>query len=157
MKKARLLYYSTLLVAGCTFTACEDDAELPNKTDLLTGKDWKMTAASVAPGIPDGNGGTIRDVYARYPSCRQDDLLRFETPSTLKELSGPSMCTGDVASKTGTWSFSSDQKQLYLVRQGKSTTDDYSVDELTSSSMRLKTTERSNGVDYTFTYTYARQ
>jgi hypothetical protein len=157
MKKARLLYYSTLLAAGCTFTACEKETEGPNKVDLLTNKDWKMTAGSVNPGIPDGSGGTIRDVYANYQPCRQDDLLRFESTDVLKELSGPSRCSGDVALKTGTWRFSTDQTKLFLLRQGKSTTDDYSVESLTSSTMRLKTTERNNGVDYTFTYTYSKQ
>lgn len=158
MKHVRLLSYGALLAAaGCTFTSCSDDNEpTTDKVSTLTARDWKMTAGSVTPGIPSG-GTTIRDVYAAYPSCRQDDLLHFEKPNVLKELSGPTQCSGDVASKTGTWSFSSDQSQLYLLRQGKSTTDDYSVKQLTSTTMKLETTETNNGVAYTFTYTYTAQ
>ena len=70
-----------------TFSSCkkkEDEPVIeptpppPTKTELLTGKNWRLTAFTCDPPYDFfGTGTPISNVYAQYSPCDKDDILLF--------------------------------------------------------------------------------
>ena len=148
--------FSTYLVAvalGCTLLGCskKEDAT-PSKTELLTNKNWVVTAFTVSPGVSVG-GTTITDVYAQTPACSRDDISRFETPNVFKDDEGASKCNAtDPQTITGTWVFNSDQTVLTVTENGSAQS--FNISSLTSNQMVLTVSQVANNVTYTYTITY---
>ena len=159
LMKTLSTYVLVAALAALT-VSCKKDSETPakTKTDLLTGKDWIITAATVSPGFPNPNGGApITDFYAQLDACDKDDFVRFDKPNTFKSDEGANRCTGAPQTQTGTWSFNSNETILSSVVGTDA--NNYNVLELAESNMKLGLTEDlfGNGVNYTLTFTFAKK
>ena len=150
----KLCSYCAVVVLGLLTLGCskkKDDAA-PSKTDLLTGKNWIISAETVSPGISSG-GTIITDLYGQFQSCQKDDFVRFETPNVLKDDEGAVKCVStDPQTTTGTWVFNADQS-IITITEG-ATIQSLNIIELTDSSLKVTVSQTSNNVAYTFTVTY---
>jgi Lipocalin-like domain len=93
------------------FTACKKDK---STTELLTsGNGWKITAFTVNPGIPVGNGVVITDFYAQIEACTKDDITIFKAGGVLNTDEGLTKCDPtDTQTTIGTWALSADEKTI---------------------------------------------
>jgi hypothetical protein len=118
-------------------------------TQQLTGKDWRLRSASIAaPGQP-----TI-DVYALSQPCSLDDITQYTTPNTVYYLEGPTKCDPlDPQVQTATWGLSTNDTQLSVTANG--TTNTFTIEELTSTSLILSYSTVQSGVVATIKTAYA--
>lgn len=145
MKNLSLLLFA---LAG-TFGGCKKaDPAPPTATQLLTGKKWQATSASIILNAP---GATPTDTYALTPPCFRDDFERFDAPNTFTYDEGPTKCfAADPQTQLGLWAFSRNDTQLIVTYAGLSAL--YTVDELTATSLKVHSVStNSNGVDETST------
>src|SRR5687768_4887999 len=84
------------------FTACsKDDDAAPSKTEMLTGKNWKVSAETVSV-----NNGTPNDVYASATACEKDNFISFATDGKFTFDEGATKCSSnEPQTQAGTWSF----------------------------------------------------
>jgi hypothetical protein len=149
--KMTKLFLATVAIAAISFSGCKKNSE--SNTDKLTGKNWKITALTVDPPLAGG----ITDVYAQIPSCSQDDLTKFTTPSAVTFDEGATKCNAsDPQTTTGSWAWNSDETILSIT-DDSGTTDSYTILSLSSSEMKAKFTDNSSGVVETFTVTFKAQ
>lgn len=152
------------LAATTLLSACDKDKVKPaNKTELLTGKDWVMTAQTVSPAIRLASGRSITDLYAEMDDCDKDDFLRFEKPSAYTLNDGATKCDpSDPHSFSGSWSFSDGEKVLNTTLQSPDPTEDpvtssYNIVELKEDGMKLSGIQRHQNQDYTFTFVFRKR
>ncbi|MBK9799338.1 MAG: hypothetical protein IPP56_06235 [Bacteroidetes bacterium] len=93
MKKIKTSLFALLMlsaVSATLFSGCKKDKEeetvtptpapAPTKTELLTGKNWKVTAINCDPAIDwNGNGVMVTNIYAQLSPCGVDDITVFNT------------------------------------------------------------------------------
>ena len=156
MKKK--LYVSALMVAvsAIIFNGCKkkDDPE-PTKTELLTGKNWKVTALTSDPAV-DINGVLVTNVYNQMDQCSKDDLDRFESNGIYKFDEGLTKCNvNDPQTVTGTWSFNSNQTIITVTVNGN--TSSFNVESIGESTMKANTVYNDGANNYTWSYTWTRQ
>jgi hypothetical protein len=145
MKQLGIL--ATLVLAVMIFTSCEENESKPSKKELLSGKNWKVTAWTVTPAYE----GTT-NVYAILPSCTKDDLTKFDKNGSVTSDEGGSKCDPDDDQiATGTWSFNTDETIVSVTYKGE--TVNYKILDLTSSSVKIEYEEVEDGVKYTSTKT----
>ncbi len=154
-----------LLIGSVLLTSCKKDEDEPapepapiplTNTQKLTGKNFKLTAMTVNPGI---NLGTvvITDIYAQIPSCAQDDLMNFNSNGTYTDDEAASKCDpADPQTTTGTWVWNTNETVLTITETGSSPT---SLTVITNDGTTLKGTmsEVDNGTTYVYTITYTKQ
>ena len=154
MKNLSTYFVAALMgvaVMGCSKK--KEETPAPSKTELLTNKNWIISAQTVSPGINIG-GTTVTDLYAQSAACDKDDFVRFETPNVFKQDEGATKCSpSDPQTLTGTWSYNADQTIITVTPQG-STASSANVQDLTATSLKLSQTQTSGNVTYTFTTTY---
>ncbi|KAB2914907.1 MAG: DUF5004 domain-containing protein [Bacteroidetes bacterium] len=157
MKKITLLLVLSSLLC---FTACKKDEETstPQKTksELLSAKPWKMTALTVNPAINAG-GTMITDIYAQMQACDKDDVYSFKSDKTYTQEEGATKCDPNdpQVSEAGTWTFSSDEKQIVQTSSGS--TESSTLVELTETKLVISNTETDGGITYTYTATFSNQ
>lgn len=158
----KTLRFTTLcLFTAALLTGCDKDKETVTpqtpRPDLLVGKDWKLTARTVTPGIRLADGRVVTDIYAEMPSYDRDDLLHFEKPDVYTYDEGPTkQDAGMPQNYRGTWSLGNNDQTLTTTAATLGTSS-YDVEELTASTMRLHGVKTENGVRYTYTLTFAKQ
>ncbi len=163
--KSFLLPLCSLLALSLTFTSCKKDKKedpapvAKTKTELITGKNWKVTAATIDPAIDlFGTGTPTTNLYAQLEDCNKDDLIRFDTPNAYKEDEGGTKCDAtDPQTITGTWVFSADETKVTTnTASGGSTT--FNITELTETTLKGTVVENFGGpVNYTLTITHTKQ
>lgn len=155
-KMLLLLALSLTVVLSACKKDKEDDPK--TKTDLLTASNWKMTASTVSPEMEvyDDEGNIIGmsgDEFAQMEPCFKDDLTRFNTNFTVTFDEGATKCDdSDPQSVTGTWAFKSNETMLSVTEDGY--TQDVSILELTSTTLKLQYTDSWDSETYTFTITF---
>ena len=129
------------------------------KTQLLTGKNWKVTALTVNPGIDvTGNGVLITDLYAfemaNGYACSLDNILNFNINGNYTDYEGATLC--DPADPqlydSGTWSFQN--SETTLIQDGQEST----IVTLNSTTLKLKDYfdtdgDGTNETEFNITYT----
>ena len=113
----KTLSTNVLVAALATLTvSCKKDSEnmpAPSKTELLTTKKWRITAASTVTTM--GTNTTTTDEYATTPACERDDFTQFMTSKVVNFDEGATKCnSSDPQTSSGTWDFNSDQTKLNL-------------------------------------------
>ena len=153
-----------LIAAMATLTvSCKKDSETPKpaptKTELLTGKDWVISAATISPGLPNPNGGSpITDIYAQFAACDKDDFIRFDTPGAFKEDEGANKCSSSsTQTRTGTWVFGSNETVITIAGNNLSNSGSLTVADLSATTLKATQTEAFGGVNYTVTVTYSKR
>ncbi|MBC7384478.1 MAG: hypothetical protein H7296_16040 [Bacteroidia bacterium] len=138
-------------LTALVFNACKkDEVKTTSKTDLLTAKDWKITAATMT-----SSSGTV-DIYALLPACNKDDLSKYNTDHTITDKAGATKCDQSEPSTSpgGNWSFINNESGLRII--DKDTTD-ASIITLTSSTLKISTVENSSGTAQTINVTFTAQ
>lgn len=126
-------------------------APAPTNTEKLTGKNFKLTAATVEPAL-----GGYTDLYQQMDDCEKDNLLRFDTPNVYKEDEGATKCaTNDPQTTTGTWVWNTDETILTTTSGSENTS--FSVLTNDGSTLKVKYTEKVGSTNYAVTFTYAKQ
>ncbi len=119
----RAIFFALALVSF-TFTSCEEDDKddaKADKTNVLVEKQWKAIAITVDPAIDlFGSGTPITNVYAQLPACSKDDVTIFRKNGTVAFDEGGSKCAAkDPQTRTGLWTFNTDQTILSVTEDGE--------------------------------------
>lgn len=148
-----LLCKSALLlaVAAGFLTGCDKVSETaaPNKTQVLTGSTWHITAYTRATG---SNAPVNYLNTAFSTACERDDRYAFGTNGVQVRTEGPTACAGNTTSTvvgTYPWNLNSAQTQLTI---GNTT---FELVQLSASALQLRTTRSSGGVTVTDNVSYA--
>ena len=148
MKHYLLLLPLALVVLA---TACKKDDSVPNPTvtQKLIAKKWQLRSASIsAPSSP-----TI-DLYALSLPCSLDDVTQYTTPNTVSYDEGPTKCDPlDPQTQTATWALSKNDTQLTIT--SGSTSNSFTIDELTDSALTLSYVQIQSGVTATIKTSYS--
>jgi len=154
------------LVVGLIMVSCTKKSNSPTptptetKTQLLTGKNWKMTAATFNPGYDNGTGTLITDEYAfemaNGGECYLDNISNFNTDGTYTENEGATLCDPQDPQlvDTGIWSFQN--SETTLIKDGIAKT----IVTLNSTTLKLKSLGDfdGDGIDETeINITYTKQ
>lgn len=141
---------SLMVIAG---SSCNKDNDEPakTKTELLTSGAWKLASHLTNPAQDlDGDGQSDdTDVFATYDACDKDDLTTFSTNGSGLVSEGVLKCDpSDPASYPFTWQWNSNETILSLLGQ------DFTLLELTGSTLKVSFSYSDSGVTYTETMTF---
>lgn len=140
------------LLAILNMTSCKDDDAKPDKTKLLTGGNWKLTALTTDPAF-DWFGTPVTNIYAQLPACVKDDFTIFKTNGTVNFDEGPSKCDPNAPQTTsGTWAFNTDQTIVSVTTEGE--TESWNIEELKTNTFKANYQVTQDGVTYTFTVVF---
>ena len=149
------------LMLGLTITSCQKETETApaptpslTKTQLLTSKNWKMTAYTSNPAIDWNNNGTmVTDVYTQIPDCHKDDINKFNTNGVGIFDEGATKCdAADPQTTSGTWIFNTNETII--------TIDDfysYTIETLNATTLKMSSVYNDGTTNYTLTVTYTKQ
>lgn len=145
----------TLATAASSFvfTSCKKDDEDPKpktRTELLTAKSWRVTAATASVGA------TTQDLYASTPACSKDDFTKFNANKTTTFDEGATRCDpSDPQTSAGAWDLTSGDTKLLIQETTSSTSGElYEIVELSESTLKIKQSDTANGVTYTINVTF---
>jgi hypothetical protein len=131
-----------LLALGvASLSACKkDSAYTPSQTELLTAKNWRLTAFNSTITVTGSSASTTTgNVYALLSACQRDNFYKFNTDKTLVEDEGAMTCANTPQKTNYTWDFNNDQTKL-LVTSAVSTADFGDIVELSATTLRLRNT-----------------
>ena len=155
MKSSSLLRILTIPLSLLFILAgsCNKDNDEPTKTktELLTSAVWKLASHITNPAQDlDGDGQSDdTDVLATYDACDKDDLTSFSANGSGQVSEGVLKCDpADPATYPFTWQWNSNETILSLLGQ------DFTLIELTSSTLKVSFTYSDSGVTYTETMTF---
>ena len=143
------LCLSVLLLASTNSCKKEDKVEPPpSKTDILTAGtgQWKMSAYTLTPPYDlDGDGTPDTDAYATFDPCEKDNYFVFKKDGVLETNEGASKCSpSDPQIEISSWSFANNETEITI--DGVLC----SIQELTSTRLRVKTSIATSMADITF-------
>ena len=110
------------IIVGCSDD--DDDPVVPVTVDSKLRGTWKMTGATIAPGLDtDGDGVVdLTDFYATFSACDKDDLIIFKTGYVVTFDEGALKCDpADPQESNGTWSLNSAKTVLTVIEGGDTT------------------------------------
>jgi hypothetical protein len=153
MKQPRVLtivFFLTIILFSCD----KDEKEVTDRSQLLTSRTWKTTAATIDPAL-DFNGDEITDLYNDfYDNCVNDNTYSFTTNGIIVIDEAGSKCEAtDPQTNSGTWSFNGD-KTVLTISVGTSTTA-YRIIDFNKNAFKVSFTERVGTTSYTITETYS--
>ena len=135
----------TLAIAMAALTVgCKKDSEPtpPTKTELLTAKKWRVTAASTVTTV--GTNSVTVDEYAGFPACERDDFRQFLASKVLNFDEGATKCdVNDPQTTSGVWDFNSDQTKLTFGAPGSSFVGQADLAELSATTLKIRQTDTS--------------
>ncbi len=143
-----------LLSSSLLFSACSKDdsstAATPSGASYLTGKDWRMIAATLTTA-----GAPTVDMFAAMQPCEKDDLIEFLSTGLVTMKEGATKCdpADPDTAPGGAWTLLNSDKQLRII-DGDTTLMD--VVELNASSLKVKVVEVDMGVTYTTNYSFVK-
>ncbi|SDK00688.1 hypothetical protein SAMN05421823_101637 [Catalinimonas alkaloidigena] len=132
------------------FASCEkkDDPAAANRTELISEKQWILTAVTVDPALPL-NGTLVTNWYAQMDECDKDDIAIFRKNGVYEFNEGASKCDPNAPQTAQTtWSFNSTET---VVTVGSSS---FTLVELTKDKIIDTRVHTINGINYTFTETW---
>ena len=155
MKRKIQLAALLLVINGATTTlSCKkdkDDNTAKTKTELLTTGSWKRTALVSNPAYDwYGDGTFATDVLSVMKACEKDNFETYNTNGIVETNEGATKCDPlDPQTWSVTWTFADNETKL--VYGG---IDEYTLVELTATTLKFQSTFVENGVDYTHVETY---
>ena len=144
-----------LLATGAAgLLSCKPDNQPTAKTkmELLTQASWKRTALVSDPAYDwYANGTSDTDVLSYMWSCEKDNLDIYRANGIVETNEGPSKCSAsDPQTWDATWAFADNETKIVI-----NGVDEYTIDELTETTLRLRSTFVENGVTYTHYEAYS--
>lgn len=82
------------------FTQCKKNKQDTPKDaafskTFLVGKKWRLTAQTINPGMDDGEGHIVTDIYATFPDCMKDDFIEYFADGTGVQDEGVTKCSAE--------------------------------------------------------------
>ena len=147
------LFCVTTIVGAISCNKDKDDNTntTKTKTELLTAAPWKRTALISTPAYDWNADGTFAtDLLTTMWSCEKDNLDIYKTNGIFETNEGATKCNpSDPQSWTVTWVFAANETKLIF-----DGTDEYTIVELTETTLKYQSTFVENGVTYTHVETY---
>lgn len=140
------LLFSVLLFG---LMACQKDKDTPNEEPsaaereaIIINGGWAIESAVYKDGIE------VYDEHALRPDCELDDSIHFLVDKRYQMVEGPTKCDPNDPDikETGTWSISSDGKQLLLDGEAMN------IISLNSDKMVLQASYPDDNATFTFTF-----
>lgn len=138
------------------FSCKKDD---PTKTELLTGKNWKLTAATIDPGllVVGASGAHLTNDYTEaLAECQKDNFVTFYTDLKLILDESTIKCnTTGPQTFSGSWSWLAGETQLKTELNGTTTT--YTVIQLDETTLKGTYSKNFGTATHTITETWTKQ
>jgi len=136
------------LGSSLLFSSCKKDDD-PSKTEMLTNKNWVMTALTVDPEYPVYGS----NLYNQFKACEKDNITKLSADGKATFDEGDTKCLASAPqTTTGSWSFNTTETILSIT-DSKSATQSYTIKSLTSSKMVATYVEELGGINYTYELT----
>jgi len=153
----RIIQLATLLLVISSVAlslSCnkDDDNQTPTtKTELLTAAPWKRTALVSNPAYDwNANGVSATDILSIMFPCEKDNFDTFKSNGTVETNEGPTKCNAsDPQTWTATWVFADNETKIIF-----DGFDEYTLVELTATTLIYESTFVENGVTYTHVESY---
>ena len=153
--------HSTKTISALLFTfilffqSCKkNDQTTPDVATSLQNKNWKLVALTVSPAI---NG--ITDAYTNYlEDCERDNLFTFNLNNVFVLNEEATKCDpADPQTQNGTWNYNSTSKMLFF--QLTLPSDEYNmmITQIDATSFTGVEKETVSGINYTYTWRFAKQ
>jgi hypothetical protein len=148
-----------LVLIGTFSCSDSDDGDVfspgQTKTDLITAAPWVRTALISTPAYDwYGNGVSDTDVLSIMLPCEKDNLDLYGRNGVFTTDEGPTKCDpSDPQTWTLAWRFASNETKLIF--DGTGIHDEYTLLELTETTLKFQITFDENGVAYTHVETYS--
>ena len=153
----KILSTCALLAAMATLTVgCKKDDSTPtaSKTDMLTAKNWKVTA-DVTVATATGQAAVMTDNFATTVACERDNYFKFNADKTVIANEGTNVCSGSPQTANGVWDFNSDQTKLTMGTASSSgIVGQFDLKELSATTLKISVTDTYNGVTEVETLTF---
>ncbi|GGG55239.1 DUF5004 domain-containing protein [Hymenobacter glacieicola] len=166
MKK--LPVFLSLLASTLVFASCEKEIEqikdpaqevaaaattVQSKPELLAAGPWHLTSLTLATAAPGATATPAVDIFPRMKPAQRDNLHSFATSGayTLDEAAVKAYPEAPQQS-TGTWKLAGDS----LTISQPDVTRHFAVEELTSTTLRIKLTQTSEQGTNTYTSVFSR-
>ena len=150
----RFRRWMLMATGAATLLACDDDPVNPSaksRTELLTTSSWKRTALVSNPAYAWYPGGTVAtDVLGYMLPCEKDNFEVYGANGIVVTNEGPTKCDpSDPQTWTATWSLIANDTKILI-----DGVDEYTIDELTETTLKLRSTFTEDGVTYTHFESY---
>ena len=134
MKKTLLTaIWICIISIGCNK---DDDVTAASKKDLLTAGSWKLTAVV---SDDDGDGTYETNDFINFSGCYTDNYYIFKSNGDLELNEGATKCDpADPQTDLTSWQLTNNETTLIV------NTDSYSIEELNTSTLKLKQTFSGN-------------
>jgi len=146
---------SIVLLLMITITlSCKKDNDEPaakTKTELITSGSWKRTAFIANPAYDWNADGTFDTnlLNTMFP-CEKDNFETYQTNGLVITDEGVTKCNpSDPQTWSVSWRFSNNETKLIW-----DIGDEYTLLELTATTLKFQSTFVENGVTYTHVETY---
>lgn len=111
MKKILLFLFAAAALGACKKN---DDNAPRSNTDLLTARNWRLSAETTTTVINNGPP-TTADSYANQDACERDNFVKFNADKTVVSDEGPTLCSAsDPQTQAGTWKLANNDTQLTI-------------------------------------------
>lgn len=129
-----------------------------SKTELLTSRNWKLTAATVNPAFDYfGDKRQITNIYAGLAPCTLDDLYRYEKPNLFTITDGIIICPGNSQAGIFKWILSPNDSALTQVFGGSFADTHYIIESVSIDKLILTQTKTYSSTNYKFRFEYTKQ
>ena len=155
MKSKIQLAALLMLIAGATVTvSCKKEVKenkQKTKMELLTAGSWKRTAFVSDPAYDwYGDGNFVTNILNVMQPCDLDNFETYYTDGTWQVNDGPTKCDEwDSQTRTAPWVFTDNETMLVF-----SGYDEYTLVELTATTLKMSHTFLEGGVIYTHNETF---
>ena len=167
MNRFRPLKTIVILLLAATTMQCQSSTESDPQpttikktaTELLTGKNWKLRAATVDPAYDYyGMQRTITNIYAYMPQCSRDNLERYEVPNRFIVDEGADVCGAGSYQFRGPFQWEFGNNEMVLIQRLAPYSDQtYTIEKLTEDQLVLVQKKISVDQEYTYRFEYLRQ
>ena len=151
-----LLLTLILIAATATAVYCKkessSESKQKTKTELLTSGSWKRTGLTATPAYDwYGDGNYATDLLSVMKVCESDNLDTYKSNGTGDTDEGPTRCDqSDPQAWPFVWEFADNETKLILDYFGE-----FTLEELTTTTLKFSSTFEENGVTYTIEETYS--
>lgn len=153
-QKIQLTALSLCIIGATALVSCKKDKkeESPKtKMELITTGSWKRTALVSTPAYDwNANGVFDTNILNTMFSCEKDNFDTFKSNGIFETDEGPTKCNpSDPQKWTVSWTFADNETKLIF-----DGTDEYTLLELTATTLKYQSTFIENEVTYTHVETY---
>ena len=145
-----------LIAATATAVSCKkesgSESKQKTKTELLTSGSWKRTGLTATPAYDwYGDGNYATDLLSVMKVCDSDNFDSYKSDGTGDTDEGPTRCDeSDPQAWPFVWEFADNETKLVFDYFAE-----YTLVELTETTLKFRSTFEKNGVTYTIDETYS--